>query len=444
MKTLRHASILGLLCALCAIALRAEPAPATARETRFIIGLSPFLQKEVKDDVFRRITGFLLEDLPLNSSLSLYDAYHLRTIADLHLPDARPFKSGKTRANQFKDHIHKLREFLATDHPRPETSLPLDSAIRFPQFLDFIAEHHRPGSSGITVILLGSPLYMDHREPGFSMVNGYFPSDGHLLATREQSIYGLQSRPPLMEGVQLHFGYFGDPWINELHRDKISRFWALYLQEQRAHLGAFTADLSTLFKAAVAPPKLSAQRTISPELDRAQTKPEMLRISRDIGVGDWITRDLPAGHQQRPPSKTVGPLKIGIRWQGNIDLDLYASAQPHAQTLFFENPRSPEGYYFKDHRSSPDREYEFIEFESPVDLFQVQARINFFEGALAASPAGEVRVEFDGRIYSAPFSIPAARGNKGRSGPSQSAFWTRIDVPAILGLRRPGDLVGGK
>ena len=48
-----------------------------------------------------------------------------------------------------------------------------------------------------------------------------------------------------------------------------------------------------------------------------------------------------------------GPLKIGIRWKQNIDLDLYAAPRPGAETLFFQHPRSPEGYYFKDHRSSP-------------------------------------------------------------------------------------------
>src|SRR2546422_7121304 len=30
----------------------------------------------------------------------------------------------------------------------------------------------------------------DAKEPVFSMVDGYFPSDGHLLATREKSVFG--------------------------------------------------------------------------------------------------------------------------------------------------------------------------------------------------------------------------------------------------------------
>jgi hypothetical protein len=128
-------------------------------------------------------------------------------------------------------------------------------------------------------------------------------------------------------------------------------------------------------------------------------------------------------------------MKIGIRWRGDIDLDLYAKAKPGAETLFFEHTRAPEGYYFKDHRSSPEREYEFIEFETPVDVYQVEASINFFEGHASGGPGGEVRIEFDGRIYTGRFALPAENGNEGRTGSRQRDAWTRIDIPGILKLK---------
>ena len=129
-------------------------------------------------------------------------------------------------------------------------------------------------------------------------------------------------------------------------------------------------------------------------------------------------------------------MKIGIRWKNNIDLDLYASPRADAETLFFQHPRSPEGYYYKDHRSSPGREFEFIEFESPVDAQEVEAFVNFYKGSCRRGPRGEVRIEFDGKIYSAAFSIAASEGNKGRSGESQQEYWTRLPVQQILHLSR--------
>jgi hypothetical protein len=161
----------------------------------------------------------------------------------------------------------------------------------------------------------------------------------------------------------------------------------------------------------------------------------MLRVSRNVEIADWLTRSTLS--DESPPTTLVGPMKIGIRWKHNIDLDLYATPRQGAETLYFEHVRSPEGYYYKDHRSSPGREYEFIEFESSVDAREVEAFINFYKGRCPDGPRGEVRIEFDGRIYGAPFSISAEEGNLGRSGQSQQEFWTRIPVQEILKLSQP-------
>jgi len=408
-------------------------AETPAQPADYLIGISPFLDNAVKNDVYRRIARFLLEEMPLDSSLGLYDAYHLRTIAQLEIPTARAFQSGKTRANQFHEQVRKLKEFLATPQEKPaNATLPLEGAVRFPQFMDFVGEHLARPNRATIVILLGSPLYLDHKEPHFSMVDGYFPSDGHLLASRDQSVFGLKERKGSLEGIQVYFGYFGDPWVSALHQEKIERFWSLYLKGQGAHLGAFCGDLATLFKAARSGG--SEIRSARYDLDVSQKKIEMLRITRDVGVADWITRDSLPHVQLGPPSTTVGPMKIGIRWQADIDLDLYARPTAQGETLFFQHARSPEGYYFKDHRSSPGHEYEFIEFEKPVDVWEVEAMVDFYDGSAPGGPRGEVRIEFDNKIYTAPFAIQSDHGNQARSGSSQREFWTRIDVPRILHL----------
>jgi hypothetical protein len=418
--------------------LRSEEAARTnVVTTRYVIGLSPFLEKSVKDDVFRRIVGFVLEDLPLNSSLAIYDAYQLQTVTQIDVPGVRAFRSGKTRANQFKEPINKLKNFLAAAPTPPAAGkLDLAQAIRFPQFLDFVGENLAHADQRLTVIVLGSPLYLDHKEPGFSMMDGYFPSDGHLLAARDRSVFGLKDRAGALNHITVHWAYFGDPWVSAVHQEKIYRFWALYLKRQDARLATFCGDLPTVFDA-VRPSGAALAETHEQrfEIDPAQTKLEMLRITRDVGVADWITRDTVHNAAQRPPATTVGPMKIGIRWQGNLDLDLYATPNHDAETLFFEHTRSPEGYYFKDHRSSPLREYEFIEFEAPVDAWQVDARVNFYQGEAPNGIGGEVRIEFDGRIYTGRFSLASDHGNEGRTGSKQAQFWSRLDVPAILKLR---------
>ncbi len=400
---------------------------------RYVIGLSPFLGKEAKDSVYRRIAGFLIEDMPINSTLALYDAYHLTSITEITIPEARAFASAKTRATQFHADIRKLRNFLAaTPAPHDSPMRGMDQAIRLPQFLDFIEETVTSPHTQLIVLVIGSPLYMDPKEPQFSMVDGYFPSDGHLVATREQSVFGLRPRPASMKDFAVHFGFFGDPWVNQIHEEKVLRFWSLYLKQRGARLESFFGDLTSLFNAAH--PLATPARSRPFDIDPSKTKIEMVRVRRDVGASDWITRDVLTKVQSGPPSSTKGPMKIGIRWQGALDLDLYASPNSRGETLFFENSRSAEGYYFKDHRASPDREYEFIEFESPVDVRQVEAMINFYEGASDAPPKGEIRIEFENKIFSGRFELQSLRGNQARSGRGQEKHWTQIDIPAILQL----------
>lgn len=413
----------------------AEAQKASSPPQSFVIGISPFLDKTVKDDVYRSIVRLLVEDLPLNSSLAVYDAFELKTITQVTLPDARVFHSPKTRANQFAGAIRELKQFLAQDHVAPTNAhLKFEQSIRLPQFLDFLAENFHTTNAQAAVLLVGSPLYEDAREPGFSMVDGYFPSDGHLEASREQSIFGFTANPAAMPSFTIHWLYFGDPWVSDLHKEKVTRFWTLYLERRAVQLATFTSDLPTALQSfeRSAPGIAAASRNWT--VDTTQNKIEMLRVSRNVEIADWLTRSSLSETADSPPTTLVGPMKIGIRWKYNIDLDLYATPRHGAETLYFEHVRSPDGYYYKDHRSSPGREYEFIEFESPVDAREVEAFVNFYKGRCPGGPRGEIRIEFDGRIYGAPFSISAEEGNLGRSGQSQQEFWTQIPVQEILKL----------
>jgi hypothetical protein len=431
--------MLAALAGLCALSPLAPTARAGESGTSvqpassFIMGISPFLDKSVKDEVYRSVVRLVVEDLPLNSTLSVYDAFELKTITKLSLPNARVFGSSKTRANQFAPAIRDLKLFLAQDHPKPANShLSFEAAIRLPQFLGFLSETPTTNAK-CSVLLIGSPLYQDAKEPAFSMMDGYFPSDGHLQASREKSVFGFSGDNDVTPHLMLHWIYFGDPWVSDLHKEKVTRFWTLYLERRGTQLAAFTADLPTALHSFLQPSVVLTASSKHWTVDASQKKIEMLRVNRSVEISDWLTRDTISAAQV-PPSTLVGPMKIGIRWKERVDLDLYATPRQGAETLYFEHVRSPEGYYYKDHRSSPGREYEFIEFESPVNVREVEAFVNFYKGSWPGGARGEVRVEFDGRIYGAPFAIPAERGNLGRSGQSQQEFWTPIPIQQILKL----------
>lgn len=414
---------------------RPETPVTNTRHVRYVVGLSPFYNQQESNEAFRQLMHLVLEDMPLNSSLWIYDAYHVRTITQLEIPNIHAFESGRTRANQFSSQVQKLKSFLAATNEQPTIAkLDFHDAVRFPQFMDFVGQNLNQTNATLVTIVLGSPLYLDEKEPGFSMVDGYFPSDGHLLASRDKSVYGRAGCANALRDVDVYFGFFGDPWTSDLHREKVGRFWNLFLKSQGAQLASFTGDLPTIFNA-ISGGTPTGARPSDDEIDPSQTKIEMLRITRDLGMADWITRELPANHRSPPPTTMVGPMKIGIRWQGDIDLDIYAQARSDAERLFFQHTRAPEGYFYKDQRTSPDREYEFVEFTQPVDVREVRAAVNFYEGHMPDGSRGEVRIEFQGRIYTSRFELPADHGNQGREGNRQDDFWTNIDVLGTLGLR---------
>ena len=412
-----------------------ENPPSASQPTQFVVGISPYLDNSVKDEIYRSLVRLLVQDLPHNSTVAVYDAFQLKSVTTVTLPNNHVFDSPKTRANQFASAIRDLKQFLAQNHPKPSMSrLNFDGAIRLPQFCDFLSENLPTSASPLRLLLIGSPLYQDQKEPGFSMVDGYFPSDGHLQASRDKSVFGTQDAIASPHSLIVHWVYFGDPWSSDLYKEKVTRFWTLYLARREAALATFCGDLPTTVQAfrqgTVDSPAAARHWSLDPQ----QTKIEMLRIGREVELADWIQRDSVRESANRPPSIMLGPMKIGIRWKENVDLDLYAAPQPSAETLFFQHPRSSEGYYYKDHRSSPGREFEFIEFETPVDIRQVEAFVNFYKGSSPSGPRGEVRIEFDGKIYSSRFSIPASEGNRGRAGSTQQDYWTRIPVQEILKL----------
>ena len=404
-----------------------------------VVGLSPFLEREDKDPLYRALMSFVLEQVDLGVGLEFVDAYHLKTIARIEVPSLSAFRSAKTRAKQFAEPLARVRRFLGETNSPPEwDGTRLARAVRLPHFLDWIATRSAPAGKRLDVLLFGSPLYIDVKEPGFSMRDGYYPCDSHLVVARERSLYGHDGNTRLLSGCLMHLGYFGDPWRDRLHEEKIIRFWGLYAAQRGARIGLVTGDLASLFAAPTRPPDegwIGEPRWV---MDSSTNKLEMIRDTRTVDHSDWITRELSEGAATEPPAATRGRMKIGIRWSGPLDLDLHATDEPGGEVLAFDHVRGRCGYYFKDHRQSPDREYEFVEFEVPVDLWKVEAQVNLYAGASDVPVEGEARIEFLDRIYTAPFRLAARSGNEARTGAGQEAYWARLDIPGMLRLRKPG------
>ena len=415
-------------------ACKQDSEPVSEKPLKIIVGISPFLPESDREEVFRQLMSLVLDKMPLNASLMVYDAFHIQTISTFDIPERKAFRSTRTRLNQFKRSIQSLQVFLQSPSSESENQgVHQQGAIRFPQWSDFIGKNQIQGNIDTRLVVLGNPLYVDEREPAYSMREDYFPSDGHINVSSRESVYGTIGKEQQLSEIPIHWGYLQEPWINPAHEEAVSRFWKLYTQNQGGHLETFCPDLPTVFERLMIHSR-GTHATEDNKITPLHTRVEMIRIQRQIGSTDWITSDLTRNSKTKPPTLLEGPIKIGIRWHREMDLDLYAKSHPEAETLFFEHPESQEGFYYKDHRQSPDREFEFIEYHQPIRLDLIKVWVNFFEGQTEEAPEFEARIEFDRQIYSKMISIPSLQGNQGQTGSGHANCWVEVNLMELMGI----------
>jgi hypothetical protein len=125
-----------------------------------------------------------------------------------------------------------------------------------------------------------------------------------------------------------------------------------------------------------------------------------------------------------------------------VDLDLHARARPGADWLFFgrTEPSDRSNGRVDLIAQAPVRGEPAIEsiiFAGPVDLRELSATVNFFEGT---SPGGVpliVRLWMAGHncAWEMRARVPAARGNRGQ-GDRAGAEWVSINVLQLVGVSR--------
>ncbi|NQY65601.1 MAG: hypothetical protein HRT38_18210 [Alteromonadaceae bacterium] len=394
-----------------AIALALALGSIHANAKDYAIGLSPYSSVEAKKDQVRGIINMVAE-LKADDTMWLIDGYSLETIGRMRIPNNPAYKSKKAKIAANLQAIGQLAVFAKQDNEKIANTqgVPIGT-IRIPQLLRSIA-NNKP-SSDIEVILFGSPHYVDRSEVAFSMVDGQFPSTGHLLNRRTQTPYGLADDKALLSGMRVHWFYGSDRFINNRHSSAVERLWTLYTELTNGKLVTFSEDLATVLSRATNNAKAPAH---SYQLDPNDNKIEMIRLPVKV-----MSKSI----RQRPISSTALPLRklrhatdveVGITWNcNNCDLDLYAKANPTAPILYFGNTKTPQGTYFKDYQYSPkgSNGFETINFKTPLDLRVMKFVINFYRGNVVGGVKGELRLTIDGKTYSKPFHLKSPKGNKG-------------------------------
>jgi hypothetical protein len=440
----------------------------------YIIGLSPHYTPPDREVVLKQLLLFALEGASPGDELTVYDALHQQPVTRIVAPSGALFAHNpRARVQHLKGEIAALQRFLsASASPSPEMAGVIDA----PTFLALAGAQLRQPGEPARILLLASPFYMDPENPSWNM-NEAYPSDGCVAASQQDSVFGTANQPRALAGVEVHYGYLRECFVNDVHRERLKRFWSLFVHSQQGVLVTFAPDLGLAFQRAaqhVQAPCLEAQ------LDAGDAKIEMRRVlPRAIPV--WLGQTnpvpevasaplpapslpvqpvevpVPAPAPNQPPQASpsvtnqavaaafpVNPLPdkvgIGIMWSASgVDCDLYVKPSPSAKELYYRNTSSKEGRYSFDYRNRNDQlDYEYVELKAPVDLRQVSAWVNYYAGH-AAQVRGQVVVFYQGQRYMSEFALGASRGNEGgesRNRP-KSPHWVQLDLSKIVGLSAP-------
>lgn len=429
---------------------RGASASATAEAPRhYVIGVSPNYSPAVRQTVYRSIIDFIARDMPTGSSFTVLDAWNMREVAQGEVPMHRgydPIGNGQrhspNRLTLFERQRDLIRRFVMT--PQGEaTTLPAAS-IDPARFLVDVGQYYlRPRTQ---VILIGNPIYHDERAPELSFRDGFFPSDGHIRASSQATIFGCAGHENLLQNVAVHFAFGEEPqWFDSRHDAAVHRFWSLYVAGLSGTLATFHRDPAVAFRQA-ASGRGTADETFA--LEPEATKVEMVAIRRqqlDRTILELLFEDdatIRARYDQvRPLRGRSGTVRVGIAWEcQSCDIDLYVARDRRAPELFYARRRTDAGQFYKDFAAqnlvpAPVHGYEYVELENVQDVRAVATGVNFYSGHQQGGVRGTLRVEFDGRVFASSFYIPAESGNEGadRDGERRSSrYWQVRQLGDIL------------
>jgi len=448
----------------------------------YLIGLSPNYEAADREKILQQVLLFMLQGAAPGDDIVVCDALHMHVVTRALISQGSLFQNNaQARARHLVSSIAAVKDFILAEHVRlPEAK----EAIRLPEFLALAGEQLRKPGQPLRVILVGSPLYVGD-DNAFDERDAY-PSDAALSADAQKSPFSVLSRKNTLVGVTVHFAYLRDCFVNDFHRERITRFLALYLKEQSGCLATFAPDPSLAFQRAC---DNIQQAVVQAEIDPNDTKFEMRHVqarsipvwfgpvttvqntvvsnmvpqnvSEILTIPTSVSNAAPPIVSQAPPNPTNNPpqsvinqatnppsvvfpvsaksniLGIGLMWSVPADIDLYVKPNDSAQELFYGNTRTREGTYFHDYRSANEGiDYEYVELKAPVDIRNVSAWANYY-GGRAWPIRGKVIVYHEGKTYYGEFTIAARLGNRGGEfkSRSSSACWTKIDLLKFVGLQ---------
>lgn len=377
-----------------------------------IVGISPGYT-EAQGERFLRSFGKLLGRAKLGSNIMIFDALNCQRVTEFSIPADNPnLASERARGDAFAQQILDLRRFILGQ----ADSSGHVAAIHVPRFLETVSQIASRTEGKTSVLIVGSALHQDSTGH-WTFEDLSHPSDGVLLASPLENVFGTVGRESFLTGIDLHFVCW-DEWETDAYRLAVHRFWHLYCQRQQEEnpvgLLTFTSDLDEGIRRLLEPDVVPLWEF---EIDEKSTSREMVPIPSQLPQvpDEPASLEEEAEHEADESVPPEGLARVGLRWKDEIDLDLYVET-PGGKQLFYDRRKCDEAYFYKDERNAPkdSRGFEYVHFPQPVDPRTVKVWVNFYRGETSTSPEAELLFEFHGKWYKDTVTIESRGGNRGQ------------------------------
>ena len=283
-------------------------------------------------------------------------------VASLVVPDGN--HNARLRDPSVKAAARKLKSLFTV------SSNPGSGQIQLPSVAATVRSLRRT-EFPCRVVLIGTPIYDEPRQQGWSMTGGMVPTDGALNA--EHSPFNNDTKFP--NGTQIAWLSSTTDWGDDpAHRDAVTRFNRLYLQTQNGQLTRMTADAETAFHFGTTqfPGSVTPLREepgvkfVAVQSDREADPTTERKVTVEV---DPPQPEPPTPVQPTPPASERAEVEtvladaeanrnvigLAINWESQdprCDLDLYVTSRGESEELHFQQKQTRFGQLFRDVTSS--------------------------------------------------------------------------------------------
>jgi|GEM_PF-7055774 len=242
----------------------------------YVVAVPPGLAEDQMKEIRREIEHLAFNTLDTDSTLKVIDSTTGKEVATFSVPEGRAYEQANYRRNAFASQLNELRRHLQS---------PAKDAQSSATFAEFMVTLSGKRDTPLHVLYAGSPL--NGSMKGFEFLAGRYPSDGHLSADPRLTPLSTATKNEYLKNVRIHFLALIEPgsWDSPAHKDRVNRFWSLFIQSQGGMLVTTTDDVRRAFARLI---DTQSEPLHQFALDETRNQVAMLKIDARDSIPDVV------------------------------------------------------------------------------------------------------------------------------------------------------------